>query len=76
MSVLDELASPHGALPGGSAPARAPPPMGAWDFVRMGMPPAALQQLISPASGLMAQQVRPRGPLFLITEGQRRRAGT
>ena len=56
-SVLDELASPHAPLPGGPAAPRAPPPMAAWDFARMGMPPAALQQLLGPAAGLMAQQV-------------------
>lgn len=68
MPMLDELASPH-ALAAAPVPAQQPraPPFGAWDFARMGgVPPAALQQLLGPAAGLLvhqAQQARQRAVL-------------
>lgn len=68
MPMLDELASPH-ALAAAPPPAQQPrgPSFSAWDFARMGgVPPAALQQLLGPAAGLLvhqAQQARHRAVL-------------
>lgn len=66
MPMLEELAAPH-ALPGAQLPPpQRAPPYGAWDFARLGVPSAALQQLLGPAAGLLAQhaqQVPIPGPL-------------